>query len=68
MKKNKILLAFLIIACMATLTGCQDNYKINVYRGATKDALSIYYDEKNYTVKDYEWNGTDLIIHFKENK
>ena len=64
--KKKLLLVSLIIASMVALTGCQDNYKINVYRGATKDALSIYYDEKNYTPKDYEWNDSDLIIHFEE--
>lgn len=67
MRKKKLLLASLIIVGMATLTGCQESYKIKVYRGATKDDLAIYYSE-NYIVENYEWNGTDLTIHFKEEK
>lgn len=65
MNKKKLLLVSLIIVSMATLTGCQENYKVKVYRGAIKTSSDIYYNE-NYTMESYEWNGTDLTIHFKE--
>lgn len=68
MKKNKLLLVLVIIVSMAALTGCnQGDYKVKVFRGISKNTLDIYYDE-NYTMEDYEWSGTDLTIHFKEEK
>lgn len=67
MKKKKLLLTSLIIASIATLTGCQENYKVIVHRGAIKSSSYIYYNE-NYTMEGYEWNGTNLTIHFKEEK
>ena len=50
---------------MLGMTGCQENYKISINRGAIRNSSFIYYDE-NYTMEGYEWDGTDLIIHFKE--
>lgn len=62
--KKKILALTCILVLMFGMTGCQENYKIRVYRGALKNSSYIYYDE-NYTMEGYEWDGTDLIIHFK---
>lgn len=67
MKKKEVLLIPLIVISMMLLTSCQDNYKVTIYRGAIKNSSDVYYDE-NYIMKDYEWNGTDLTIHFQEDK
>ena len=62
--KKKILILTFVLGLMLGMTGCADNYKVRVYRGATKNSTYIYYNE-NYEMEGYEWNGTDLIIHFK---
>ena len=63
--KKKVLALTCILILMLGMTGCQENYKISINRGAIRNSSFIYYDE-NYTMEGYEWDGTDLIIHFKE--
>lgn len=64
--KKKFLGMFGILVLMVTMfTGCQSNHFVSVRRGATKQSVPIYYNE-DWDVDGYEWNGTDLIIHFKE--
>lgn len=65
--KKKILALICILTLMLGMTSCKENFKVRVYRGAIKTSSYIYYDE-DYEMEGYEWDGTDLIIHFSNDE
>lgn len=65
--KKKILALTCILGIMLGMTGCQENYHVAIRRGAIRNNSFIYYDE-DYEVEGYEWDGTDLIIHFSNDE
>lgn len=67
MKKKFLISTSILLVVAGVLSGCQTNYKISIDEGVIKNRTHIYYNE-NYTLEGYEWNDTDLIIHFKNNK